>query len=80
MTPTPDLAILRHLVDRTHASAAEIGIACRFTAAEVRSHLVILDLMGLVSGRYDPCSRPPRRIYVATGEGRKKAEAAGARA
>ena len=82
MTPSPDLAILRHLVDRTHASAAEVGAACRMTAAEVRARLVMLESQRLISSRSnkDAPSGKPQRVYAVTGEGRRKTEAAGARA
>lgn len=75
MIPSPDLAILRHLATRTHASAADIGIICRMTAAEVRSRLVMLESQRLVASRRGPdaSSTAPRRVYVITGEGRRKA-------
>lgn len=38
-----------------------------------RAHLVVLETMRLVSGRQDPDSRAPRRVYVVTGEERRKA-------
>ncbi len=79
MTPSPELAILRHLAARTHASAAEIGRACSMPPAEVRARLVMLEGMRLVSGRQYVGTTPPRRAYVLTGEGRRKAEAADAR-
>ena len=72
MTSPPYLYILRFLAVRTHATAAEIGISCRLTAAEVRSQLVMLDLRGLVSGRRDDAAVPPGRVYVVTIEGRRK--------
>ena len=81
MTPSPELAILRHLATRTHSSAAEIGISCRMTAAEVRARLVMLESMRLVAGRPEPDAPrgKPRRVYAVTGEGRRKAGISGAR-
>ena len=82
MTPSPELAILRHLATRTHSSAAEIGISCRMTAPEIRARLVMLESMRLVAGRRDPdaTKAAPRRVYVITGEGRRKAGISDARA
>lgn len=79
MTPSPDLAILRHLAARTHASAAEIGAACRFTAAEVRARLVSLESRRLVASRSDKGALPPRRVYFVTGEGKRAAGISDAR-
>lgn len=79
MTPSPDLSILRFLAARTHATAAEIGIFCRMTVAEVRSQLVMLDLMGFVSGRQNDAAVPPGRIYAVTIEGRRKVRLSDAR-
>ena len=72
MTPSPDLAILRHLATRTHASAAEIGTGCRMTPAEVRARLVSLESRRLVASRSDNGANPPRRVYSLTGEGARK--------
>lgn len=76
---SPEAAILALLERRGGASAVQICIACCITPAKVQSHLAMLDLMGLVSSRYDT-SVPPRRVYALTDDGRRKAEAAGARA
>ena len=73
MTPSAELAILRFLAARAHSSAAEIGTACRMTAAEVRARLVMLESMRLVSSRQYVGTVPPRRAYVLTEEGRRKA-------
>ena len=72
-----DLIIFR----RTHASAPEIGISCRMTAAEVRGRLVMLETMRLVAGRRDPdASRNgASRVFVITAEGRRKAGISDAR-
>ncbi len=80
MTPSPDLAILRFLAARAHSSAAEIGRACTMTAAEVRARLVMLESMRLVSSRQYAGTVPPRRAYVLTAEGRRKAGKGEARA
>lgn len=82
MIPSPDLAILRHLAARTHATAGEIGIACRMAAAEVRARLVMLESMRLVAGRRDPdaIGAGAPRVYVITAEGRQKAGMSDARA
>ncbi len=73
--PSAEPTILRFPVARTHASAAEICISCRMTAAEVRACLIALKNRRLVAGRSDPAAalRDPRRIFVVTGEGRRKA-------
>ncbi len=42
-------------------------------SAEIRAHLVMLESMRLVSGRQYVGTVPPRRAYVLTGEGRRKA-------
>ncbi len=75
MIPTPDLAIMRFLASRTHASAAQIGATCAMALAEVRARLVMLESMRLVSGRPDPDAPPGklRRVYHVTAEGRRKA-------
>ena len=76
MISSADLFILRFLAARAHASAPEIGISCRMTAAEVRARLVMLESMRLVAGRCDPdASRAGTpRVYAVTGEGRWKVE------
>ncbi len=81
MTPSPETLILRFLGTRTHATAPEIGIVCRMTAAEVRARLVMLESMRLVTGRRDPdASRNGAlRVYVVTVEGRRKAGISDAR-
>ena len=73
MTPSPDLAIVQHLAGCTYATASEIARACDLGPATTRAHLVVLETMRLVSGRQDPDSKPPRRVYVVTSEGRRKA-------
>ena len=76
MTPSSELAILRFLGTCIHATAPEIGIACRMTAAEVRARLVMLEGQRLVASRPDPNAPHGklRRVYLVTGEGRRKAE------
>ena len=49
LAPSPDLAILRHLAARTHATAAEVGAACRMKAAKIRAQLVSLGSRRLVA-------------------------------
>ncbi len=75
MSSFPDLLILRHLGARTHATAAEVGVACRMMAAEVRARLVSLESRRLVAGRNDSIAslRAPRRVYHAITEGRRAA-------
>ena len=50
-------------------------MACWMTPGEVRARLVMLESQRLVAGRPDKDAPPgkPRRIYVVTGEGRRKA-------
>jgi predicted ArsR family transcriptional regulator len=75
MTPSPDLAILRWLARRTQAAASAIGAACAMAPSEVRARLVMLESQRLVAGRSlpDASGRAPQRIYIVTGEGRRKA-------
>ncbi len=68
-----ELAILRFIAAHAHSSAAEIGRACKMTAAEIRARLVMLESMRLVSSRQYAGTTPPRRAYVLTEEGRRKA-------
>lgn len=79
MTPSPDRIILQWLARRTHASAVEIGTACAMAPGEVRARLVMLESSRLVSGRQDKAGGKPRRVYVVTGEGRRKAGISDAR-
>ena len=65
---SPEAAILALIRRRGQVSAVEIGTACRMTPGDVRSRLVTLESMRLVSGCYNK-STPPRRIYALTGEG-----------
>ena len=71
--PSPDLAIVQHLAGCTYTTASEIARACKLGPATTRAHLVILETMCLVAGRQDLDSKAPRRVYVVTGEGRRKA-------
>ena len=80
MIPSPDLAILRHLAARAHASAAEVGAACRMKAAEGRAQLVSLESRRLVASRQDKAAVPPCRAYNVTAEGRRAAGVGDARA
>lgn len=66
---SPEAIILVLPERRGGASAVQICIACCITPAKVRSHLVMLESMRLVFGRYDT-SVPPRRVYALTDEGR----------
>ena len=79
LASSPDLAILRHLAARTHASAAEVGAACRMKAAEVRAQLVSLESRRLVASRQDKAAVPPCRAYYVTAEGRRAAGMGGGR-
>ena len=63
---SPDLAILRHLASRTHASAVEVGAACRMKAAEVCARLVSLESRRLVASRTDKA--PRRRVGRSTSQ------------
>ena len=49
---------------------------------EIRARLVMLESMRLIAGRPDPeaTKAAPRRVYVITGEGRRKAGISDARA
>ena len=79
-TASPDLAILRHLAARTHASAAEVGAACRMNAAAIRAQIVSLESRRLVASRQDKAAVPPCRAYYVTAEGRRAAGTGDARA
>ncbi len=77
---TPDLAILRHLATCTPAGATEIGIVCRFTAAEVRARLVSLESRRLVASRSEKdATGLSRRVFYVTGEGKRAAGISDAR-
>ncbi len=69
---SPDAAILTFLCDRTQATAAVIGEACRMTPGEVRARLVGLESQRLITGRNDTRLVPPARTFMITGEGRRK--------
>lgn len=73
-SPSPDLAILRHLADCTCATAAEIGIAYRMTANEVRVLLVALESRRLVIGWQDSRLVPAARVFAISSEGRRMVE------
>ena len=69
---SPDTTILSFLCDRTQASAATIGEACRMSPGEVRARLVGLESQRLITGRQDTRFVPPTRAFVITAEGRRK--------
>ena len=69
---SPDATILTFLCDRTQATAAVIGKACRMAPGEVRARLVGLESQRLVTGRNDTRLVPPARTFMITGEGRRK--------
>lgn len=69
---SPDILILRLLLDRPQATAAAIGAACRLMPGEVRSRLAHLESLRLIIGRQDARHTPPARVYMLTGEGRRK--------
>ena len=56
------------------ASAAAIGKACRMTPGEVRSHLMHLESLRLVTSRQDARTVPLSRVYAITTQGRRKVE------
>ncbi len=69
---SPDAAILTFLCAQAQATAAAIGEACRMTPGEVRARLVGLESQRLVTGRPDARLVPPARVFMITGEGRRK--------
>ena len=69
---SPDATILTFLCDRTQATAAMIGEACRMAPGEVRARLVGLESRRLITGRQDARLVPPARAFVITDEGRRK--------
>ena len=71
---SPDTIILALLRDQTQATAAAIGRACRMTPGEVRSQLVNLESLRLVTSRQDARTVPPGRVYAITREGMRKVE------
>ncbi len=72
---SPDATILAFLFDRTQATAAAIGEACRMAPGEVRARLVGLESRRLITGRQDARLVPPARAFVITGEGRPQGDA-----
>lgn len=71
---SPDATILTLLCQRSQATAAAIGAACRMTPGEVRTRLAGLESRRLVVGRHDVRLVPPARTFTITGEGRRKVE------
>ena len=69
---SPDATILAFLCDRTQATAAAIGEACRMAPGEIRARLVGLESRRLITGRQNARLVPPARAFVITGEGRPK--------
>ncbi|WP_237479417.1 hypothetical protein [Lichenibacterium dinghuense] len=74
MISSPELTILRHLAARTTASATEIGTACAMSPGEVRGRLVMLETMRLIAGRHEALLVLPTRVFVVTGEEKRKVE------
>ena len=72
---SPDTLILTLLHGRTQATAAAIGKACRMTP-EVRSRLVHLESLRLISSRQDTRTVPPGRAYAITREGLRRVQPA----
>ena len=71
---SPDATILILLCQRTQATAAEIGEACRMKPGEVRARLVGLESRRLVIGRQDARTLPLARAFTITSEGRRKVQ------
>ncbi len=69
---SPDILILTFLFERTQATAAEIQAACRLLPGEVRSRLAHLESLRHVISRTDTRLVPPARVFILTGEGRRK--------
>ena len=69
---SPDILILIFLFERTQATAAEIQSACRLLPGEVRSRLAHLESLRHVMSRTDTRLVPPARVFILTGEGRRK--------
>lgn len=69
---SPDILILTFLFERTQATAAEIQAACRLSPGEVRSRLAHLESLRHVMSRTDTRLVPPARVFILTGEGRRK--------
>ena len=69
---TPNALILRFLLDRSQATAAAIGAACRMTPGEVRARLAGLESQRFITGRQDAHLVPPARVFMITGEGRRR--------
>lgn len=74
MTPSStDLAVLRFLASRTHATVPAIGAATGIVPNQLRPRLATLESHRLVGSRQDTSARPPQRIVYATAEGRRAA-------
>ena len=71
-----DKLLLMLLRDQAQATAAAIGKACRMTPAEVRSRLVHLESLRLISSRQDTRTVPPGRAYAITREGLRRVQPA----
>ena len=69
---SPNTIILRFLCDRSQATAAAIGNACRMAPGEVRARLAGLESQRLITSRQDARLVPPARTFMITGEGRRK--------
>ena len=70
---SPDILILRLLLDRPHVTAAAIGTACYLSPGEVRSRLAHLESLRHVISRSGK-GIPPSRVYAVTVEGQRKVE------
>ncbi len=64
---SPDATILSFLCDRTQATAAAIGEACRMSPGEVRARLVGLESQRLITAARTRVLVPPARAFVITG-------------
>ena len=71
---SPDSLILKLLCERSQASAASIGTACRVAPGDVRSRLAHLESLRLITSRQDRGATPPVRVYAITSEGRRMAK------
>lgn len=78
--PSPDLAILRWLARRDHATAPAIGTACAMVPGEIRARLSALESRRLVASRSEKdAAGSSRRAFYVTGEGKRAAGISDAR-
>ncbi len=71
---SPDILILTFLFARTQATAADIQTVCRLSLGVVRSRLAHLERLRYVISRTDTRLVPPARVFILSGEGRRKVE------